>query len=75
MQQLEAALRLREHLQMSHVKEKWNALKAVWKGLEKEMSLSFATPSPEKKWRDGCKKQCFTYLLLDPRITQDLPLV
>lgn len=37
------------------------------------MSHQFSKPDPSKKWREGHSKASFTYLLLDPRITQNLP--
>ncbi|KAH9508573.1 Ankyrin repeat and LEM domain-containing protein 1, partial [Bulinus truncatus] len=40
--------------------------------LETEMSQSFNTYSG--KWREGTEKSSFTYILLDPLITQNLPL-
>ncbi|XP_071529284.1 uncharacterized protein [Panulirus ornatus] len=45
-----------------------------WASLEKAMSTPFSQPDPTRYWRDGTNKTCFNYLLLDPRITQDLPL-
>lgn len=42
--------------------------------LEKVMSAPFCQPDPTRHWRDGTNKTCFNYLLLDPRVTQDLPL-
>ncbi|XP_069170557.1 uncharacterized protein [Procambarus clarkii] len=44
-----------------------------WSSLEKVMSAPFCQPDPTRHWRDGTNKTCFNYLLLDPRITQDLP--
>ncbi|XP_071516760.1 ankyrin repeat and LEM domain-containing protein 1-like [Panulirus ornatus] len=45
-----------------------------WASLKKAMSTPFSQPDPTRYWRDGTNKTCFNYLLLDPRITQDLPL-
>ncbi|ROT64301.1 putative ankyrin repeat and LEM domain-containing protein 1 [Penaeus vannamei] len=45
-----------------------------WGSLERVMSSPFCQPDPMRHWRDGTTKSCFNYLLLDPRITQDLPL-
>ncbi|XP_042862058.1 uncharacterized protein LOC122247113 isoform X3 [Penaeus japonicus] len=45
-----------------------------WGSLERVMSSPFCQPDPMRHWRDGTTKACFNYLLLDPRITQDLPL-
>jgi hypothetical protein len=43
------------------------------KALEEEMVSPFQDPDPSKFWREGCNKSCFNYLLLDPRVTQNLP--
>ncbi|XP_014364682.2 ankyrin repeat and LEM domain-containing protein 1 [Papilio machaon] len=40
--------------------------------LEKKARADFANPN--KKWREGTTKTSFTYLLLDPRLTDNLPL-
>ncbi|XP_018309595.1 uncharacterized protein [Mycetomoellerius zeteki] len=45
----------------------------TYKSLEKEVFQEFASPNPSRRWREGTSKTSFTYLLLDPRITQDLP--
>ena len=42
--------------------------------LEDEMVLPFLTPDPARNWREGVQKVSFIYLLLDPRITQNLPV-
>ncbi|KAG7301630.1 hypothetical protein JYU34_014608 [Plutella xylostella] len=39
--------------------------------LETKARADFANPS--KKWREGTAKTSFTYLLLDPRLTDNLP--
>ncbi|XP_059059611.1 ankyrin repeat and LEM domain-containing protein 1-like [Achroia grisella] len=39
--------------------------------LENKIRADFANPN--KKWREGNAKTSFTYLLLDPRITDNLP--
>ncbi|XP_039288667.1 GATA zinc finger domain-containing protein 14-like [Nilaparvata lugens] len=44
-----------------------------WSHLETEMCIPFQTPDTNKRWREGVSKASFTYLLLDPRITQNLP--
>lgn len=33
----------------------------------------FDSPDPRKRWREGIIKSSFTYLLLDPRISNNLP--
>ncbi|XP_054756635.2 uncharacterized protein LOC129262534 [Lytechinus pictus] len=41
--------------------------------LEKQMVEQFQEPDPKRKWREGKLKSSFNYLLLDPRVTRDLP--
>ena len=41
---------------------------------EQEMVAPFAKPDLSKKWREGVQKSSFNYLLLDPRVTQNLPV-
>jgi hypothetical protein len=41
--------------------------------LERKLAEQFETPNPSKKWREGIIKSSFTYLLLDPRVSQNLP--
>lgn len=41
--------------------------------LEQKMIDPFEDPDPNRHWREGTSKSCFTYLLLDPRVTQNLP--
>uniref|UniRef100_A0A8D2IDJ7 Ankyrin repeat and LEM domain containing 1 n=1 Tax=Urocitellus parryii TaxID=9999 RepID=A0A8D2IDJ7_UROPR len=40
---------------------------------EDALAQQFERPDPTKRWREGVVKSSFTYLLLDPRETQDLP--
>ena len=40
---------------------------------ELAMVAQFQTPDG-RMWREGTIKSCFNYLLLDPRVTQNLPL-
>lgn len=44
-------------------------------GKDDEMTLAyqFDQPDKSKKWREGLLKSSFNYLLLDPRVTQNLP--
>ncbi|XP_060089071.1 ankyrin repeat and LEM domain-containing protein 1 [Heteronotia binoei] len=44
-------------------------------GKDDEMTLSrqFDQPDKSRKWREGVLKSSFNYLLLDPRVTQNLP--
>ncbi|XP_032902675.1 ankyrin repeat and LEM domain-containing protein 1 isoform X1 [Amblyraja radiata] len=41
-----------------------------------EMALvqQFDQPDPSRKWREGLVKSSFNYLLLDPRVTRNLPI-
>ncbi|CAG0893422.1 unnamed protein product [Darwinula stevensoni] len=41
--------------------------------LEAEMVSEFQRPARDANWREGIVKSTFTYLLLDPRLTRDLP--
>ncbi|PKK17175.1 ankyrin repeat and LEM domain containing 1 [Columba livia] len=38
------------------------------------LAQQFDRPNCSRRWREGLLKSSFNYLLLDPRITQDLPL-
>ncbi|XP_011949707.1 PREDICTED: ankyrin repeat and LEM domain-containing protein 1 isoform X2 [Cercocebus atys] len=40
---------------------------------EDALAQQFEQPDPARRWREGVVKSSFTYLLLDPRETQDLP--
>uniref|UniRef100_A0A8D2JSE2 Ankyrin repeat and LEM domain containing 1 n=1 Tax=Sciurus vulgaris TaxID=55149 RepID=A0A8D2JSE2_SCIVU len=40
---------------------------------EDALAQQFERPDPTQRWREGIVKSSFTYLLLDPRETQDLP--
>uniref|UniRef100_H0WYE6 Ankyrin repeat and LEM domain containing 1 n=1 Tax=Otolemur garnettii TaxID=30611 RepID=H0WYE6_OTOGA len=40
---------------------------------EDALTQQFEQLDPSRKWREGVTKSSFTYLLLDPRETQDLP--
>ncbi|XP_044109904.1 ankyrin repeat and LEM domain-containing protein 1 [Neovison vison] len=40
---------------------------------EDVLAQQFERPDPKSRWREGLAKSSFTYLLLDPRETQDLP--
>lgn len=41
--------------------------------MEDAVCNEFSSPDPRKHWREGKNKSSFTYLLLDPRITNNLP--
>ncbi|XP_031328120.1 ankyrin repeat and LEM domain-containing protein 1-like isoform X2 [Photinus pyralis] len=43
------------------------------KTLEETLSKEFSNPDPSRKWREGVNKSSFSYLLLDPRLTNNLP--
>lgn len=45
----------------------------IYRSLENQIFQEFASPDPSRRWREGISKTSFNYLLLDPRITQDLP--
>ncbi|XP_044265698.1 ankyrin repeat and LEM domain-containing protein 1-like [Tribolium madens] len=47
---------------------------SLYKTLDEAFTRQFSAPDPSKKWREGTNKSSFTYLLLDPRITNNLPL-
>ncbi|KAL3285873.1 hypothetical protein HHI36_000393 [Cryptolaemus montrouzieri] len=51
----------------------WLKDAAVYKSLEEVLVKEFSNPNPSRKWREGINKTSFTYLLLDPRITNNLP--
>ncbi|GAB1293301.1 Ankyrin repeat and LEM domain-containing protein 1 [Apodemus speciosus] len=40
---------------------------------EAALAQHFHQLDPSRKWREGITKSSFTYLLLDPRLTKDLP--
>ncbi|XP_076975759.1 ankyrin repeat and LEM domain-containing protein 1 [Tamandua tetradactyla] len=40
---------------------------------EDTLARQFEWPDPTRRWREGIVKSSFTYLLLDPRETRDLP--
>lgn len=45
----------------------------IYRSLERDVFREFSSPDPARRWREGMAKTSFTYLLLDPRITQNLP--
>lgn len=51
----------------------WISDLAQYKSLEELVQKQFSNPDPSKKWREGVTKSSFTYLLLDPRKTNNLP--
>ncbi|XP_076176438.1 uncharacterized protein LOC143151303 isoform X2 [Ptiloglossa arizonensis] len=44
-----------------------------YKIIEKNIFEEFSLVDPSRKWREGINKTSFNYLLLDSRITKDLP--
>ena len=55
-----------------------NALKgqldiSALQDLEDSMCRPFHNPDPNRNWREGVSKTSMNYLLLDPRITRNLP--
>ena len=42
--------------------------------LESNMATPFSDPDPKQRWREGTAKASFNYLLLDPLITNNLPV-
>lgn len=40
---------------------------------EQALCQQFEQPDPNRKWREGVIKSSFNYLLLDPRVTNNLP--
>ncbi|CAH0551473.1 unnamed protein product [Brassicogethes aeneus] len=51
----------------------WQNDLSPYKILEESVSKQFSCPDPSRKWREGVNKTSFTYLLLDSRITNNLP--
>lgn len=51
----------------------WSNDLTAFKDLEEMVVQQFSNPEPTKRWREGLTKASFTYLLLDPRITNNLP--
>jgi len=45
------------------------------KSFEDEMVAVFVNPDPTMCLREGTQKCCLNYLLLDPRVTQNLPVI
>jgi len=68
---LEASIsnQIKPHLQFGD----WLNHLDIYKSMEKEIFQAFMLPDPTRRWREGISKTSFTYLLLDPRVTQDLP--
>ncbi|XP_072762232.1 uncharacterized protein [Anoplolepis gracilipes] len=61
--------RVKSHLEFGN----WLNHVDIYKSLEKHVFQEFVSPDPSRRWREGRSKTSFNYLLLDSRITQDLP--
>lgn len=46
---------------------------SFYKSLEDTVIQEFSKPNISRKWREGLNKSSFTYMLLDPRVTKNLP--
>lgn len=51
----------------------WELDLAIYRELDSIVSSEFGNPDSTRKWREGVNKSSLNYLLLDPRITQNLP--
>ncbi|XP_043287545.1 uncharacterized protein [Venturia canescens] len=51
----------------------WINREDYYRNLEEIAFKEYAIANPERKYRGGTSKSSFCYLLLDPRLTQDLP--
>ncbi|RVE44910.1 hypothetical protein evm_010457 [Chilo suppressalis] len=58
-------------LEKSLRSDEWTKNLTPYVELENKIRADFANPN--KKWREGSNKTSFTYLLLDPRVTENLP--
>lgn len=63
----------KELLKSSVLSIEWVKNLDDFESTEQKIFQEFATPDPSRKWREGTSKCSFNYLLLDPRITKDLP--
>lgn len=59
---------IRPHLELGD----WVKHLDIYRSLEKQVFQEFASPNPCRRWREGISQTSFNYLLLDPRVTQDL---
>lgn len=53
--------------------DSWLETLSKWSKLETDMRDNFSDCSRSSSWRNGTAKTSFTYLLLDPRISDNLP--
>ncbi|OXU25275.1 hypothetical protein TSAR_016378 [Trichomalopsis sarcophagae] len=63
----------KELLKSSLLSIEWIKNLDDYDALEQKVFQEFVDPNPSRKWREGTTKSSFNYLLLDPRITKDLP--
>lgn len=62
-----------QELQHTLTDSNWYLNVSQYQHLEDLIRKQFNNPDPSRKWREGITKTSFTYLLLDPRITRNLP--
>ncbi|XP_046597087.1 uncharacterized protein LOC107216647 [Neodiprion lecontei] len=53
--------------------ESWVNDLSLYETLEQQVFSEFSKPDPTRRWREGTIKSSFNYLLMDPRITDNLP--
>ncbi|XP_048509742.1 uncharacterized protein LOC105692894 isoform X2 [Athalia rosae] len=53
--------------------ENWISDLSQHEALELQVFGEFSNPDPTRRWREGINKSSFNYLLMDPRITKNLP--
>ncbi|XP_046753354.1 uncharacterized protein LOC124416390 [Diprion similis] len=53
--------------------ESWMNDLSLYESLEQQVFGEFSNPDPTRRWREGTIKSSFNYLLMDPRITDNLP--
>jgi hypothetical protein len=63
----------RRMLKASQLSVDWIKSLDKFEIIEQKVFQEFVNPNPFRKWREGNNKNSFNYLLLDPRITKDLP--
>ncbi|KAK3907109.1 Ankyrin repeat and LEM domain-containing protein 1 [Frankliniella fusca] len=51
----------------------WETDVLTYAKYEKLMSIPFERPDSNRRWREGIAKSSFNYLLLDPRLSNNLP--
>ncbi|KAJ1519136.1 hypothetical protein ONE63_011256 [Megalurothrips usitatus] len=53
--------------------DEWETDALTYAKYEKLMCAPFENPDPNRRWREGLAKSSFNYLLLDPRLSNNLP--